>query len=314
MSEEKNIEGSKKPQAAGDKQETSQQSATEKPGTDNLKPEIASQPQTSNSSAEVLAKADIKPETTDMEVHKHPHHVTHKKKSGEYLLEFFMIFFAVFLGFLAENLREHQIENKREKEYMRSMIDDLKEDTASFKKVIRINLIACNEIDTLIALLKGNNRDVAARRIYYLARLIPLNDMNLVCQNKTFEQLKSSGGFRLIHNIVTENKIGAYYQINKFIETGPTPMQYQNRRDLFLTYDKLFDAEAFQAIIKSESPDSLNINQVRLLSNDPTVINSFCIRYHIMYSTKKIVSEEAKGIIMQATELISYLQKEYHLE
>ncbi len=27
----------------------------------------------------------------NMEVHKHPHHVTHKKKWGEYLLEFYMI-------------------------------------------------------------------------------------------------------------------------------------------------------------------------------------------------------------------------------
>ncbi len=38
------------------------------------------------------------PQTKNMEVHKHPHHVTHKKKWGEYLLEFFMLFFAVFLG------------------------------------------------------------------------------------------------------------------------------------------------------------------------------------------------------------------------
>jgi len=35
-------------------------------------------------------------ETETMEVHKHPHHVTHKKKWGEYLLEFFMLFLAVF--------------------------------------------------------------------------------------------------------------------------------------------------------------------------------------------------------------------------
>ncbi len=34
--------------------------------------------------------------STIMEVHKHPHHVMHKKKWGEYLLEFFMLFLAVF--------------------------------------------------------------------------------------------------------------------------------------------------------------------------------------------------------------------------
>ena len=35
-----------------------------------------------------------------MEVHKHPHHITHKKKWIEYLLEFFMLFLAVFLALL----------------------------------------------------------------------------------------------------------------------------------------------------------------------------------------------------------------------
>jgi hypothetical protein len=44
-----------------------------------------------------------------MEVHKHPHHVTHKKKWGEYLLEFFMLFLAVFLGFVAENFEKEQL-------------------------------------------------------------------------------------------------------------------------------------------------------------------------------------------------------------
>ena len=41
--------------------------------------------------------------STNMEVHKHPHHVTHKKKWGEYLLEFFMLFLAVFLGFVGRH-------------------------------------------------------------------------------------------------------------------------------------------------------------------------------------------------------------------
>ena len=40
-----------------------------------------------------------------MEVH-HPHHVTHKKKWSEYLLESFMLFLAVFLGFIAPKISE----------------------------------------------------------------------------------------------------------------------------------------------------------------------------------------------------------------
>jgi hypothetical protein len=51
-----------------------------------------------------------------MEVH-HPHHPTHKKKWSEYIIEFIMLFTAVFLGFIAENIREHAVEQNRAKEF-----------------------------------------------------------------------------------------------------------------------------------------------------------------------------------------------------
>src|SRR5580765_6758784 len=76
-------------------------------------------------------------ESPAMEVHKHPHHVTHKKKWSEYLLEFFMIFLAVFLGFVAENVREHIVEKDRAKQYAKSLISDLKSDTAMLNSHIQ---------------------------------------------------------------------------------------------------------------------------------------------------------------------------------
>src|SRR5215212_6320017 len=66
------------------------------------------------------------PETENMEVHKHPHHVTHKKKWGEYLLEFFMLFLAVFLGFVVENWREHIVEKSRAHQFLQSMQVDVR--------------------------------------------------------------------------------------------------------------------------------------------------------------------------------------------
>ena len=249
-----------------------------------------------------------------MEVHAHSH--TERKKWAHYFWEFFMLFLAVTLGFLVENQREHYIEHKREVEYIRTMVEDLKEDTGSFNQLIKINLIANEKIDTLIALLKGKEKNTFARKIYYMARTIPLSDADLVLQNKTFEQLKGSGGLRLIRNTQTQNKIGAYYQNNKFIETGFTPMQFENRRDLFMAFDELFDAAIMQEIMRSprEMPTSIPDNQFKLLSDDSKVINRFCTRYHIMYSTKRVTSNQAKNLIKEATELIKYLQREYHLE
>jgi len=76
------------------------------------------------------------PLTTKMEVHHHPQ-LEHKPKPWkEYLLEYLMIFLAVMTGFFAESYREHIGDKNREKEYMISMVEDLKSDTAMAVKMI----------------------------------------------------------------------------------------------------------------------------------------------------------------------------------
>jgi hypothetical protein len=63
-----------------------------------------------------------------MDVHHHPD-LHHKKKNfKEYVLEFLMIFLAVALGFFAENIREHLSDSAKEKEYIKSLVQDLKLD------------------------------------------------------------------------------------------------------------------------------------------------------------------------------------------
>ncbi|MBM3415948.1 MAG: hypothetical protein FJY20_05780 [Bacteroidetes bacterium] len=65
-----------------------------------------------------------------MEVHAHTH--TPQKRWTHYFWEFLMLFVAVTLGFFVENKREHYIENKREKIYIKQLVQDLKTDTAFF--------------------------------------------------------------------------------------------------------------------------------------------------------------------------------------
>ena len=68
-----------------------------------------------------------------MEVHHHSHH---PKKWKEYITEFIMLFAAVTLGFLAENLREHQIIEKQKVQNLTTMIEDLKQDSIEIEKRI----------------------------------------------------------------------------------------------------------------------------------------------------------------------------------
>jgi hypothetical protein len=69
-----------------------------------------------------------------MEVHHHPH--VEKKNFKEYFLEFIMIFLAVTLGFFAESYREHLSDRSKEKEYISSLIEDIKIDTTQLSKHI----------------------------------------------------------------------------------------------------------------------------------------------------------------------------------
>src|SRR6195256_1492529 len=69
-------------------------------------------------------------ETENMEVHHHPDLHHKPKKWKEYFLEFLMLFLAVTLGFFAESYREHLVEQKKEREYIKSMVEDLKSDSS----------------------------------------------------------------------------------------------------------------------------------------------------------------------------------------
>src|SRR5437762_2916623 len=100
-------------------------------------------------------------QTENMEVHKHPHHVTHKKNWKEYMLEFFMLFLAVFLGFIAENIREHIAEHNRAEEYAISLVQDLQHDTTAINVQRKSGRIYMAITDSLLNLskkpLEGSN-------------------------------------------------------------------------------------------------------------------------------------------------------------
>ena len=66
-----------------------------------------------------------------------------------------MLFLAVFCGFLAEYQLEHKIEKNREKQFMLSMIGDLKEDTSLLNFQLTSFKSKGIELDSLIYLLNS---------------------------------------------------------------------------------------------------------------------------------------------------------------
>jgi hypothetical protein len=128
-----------------------------------------------------------------------------------------MLFLAVFCGFLAEYQLEHQIEKEREKQYIHSMLEDLSEDTL----VLADNINEFNEHitrnDTLIRLLNSPDIKEHGSDLYYLGRRAS-RSVRLAIHDATIQQLKNSGGMRLIRNQEVSKAVIEYYNRLVFID------------------------------------------------------------------------------------------------
>ena len=152
-------------------------------------------------------------ETENMEVHHHAHHEG-KKNWKSYFWEFIMLFLAVFCGFLAEYQLEHVIEHQREKELMKSMIEDLSADTISLKQTIFYYEKLMPQTDSLIVFLKTKKCNENKIELYGLTYNLIYRFNGFIYNNRTIQQLKNAGNFRLIRNKLVSNKILEYDNLN----------------------------------------------------------------------------------------------------
>ncbi|MFM2016298.1 MAG: hypothetical protein RIQ51_1788 [Bacteroidota bacterium] len=139
-----------------------------------------------------------------MEVHHHSHH---PKKWKEYITEFLMLFLAVSLGFMAENIREHQIEKQREIAYLKNVHEDLKLDLINIDNVFNSNSIRLKAMDTLFNII--NNNTITNEDVYYYIRNLALRS-TFESSHVGLDQIKSAGGLRMVKNSEITSGIQEY--------------------------------------------------------------------------------------------------------
>lgn len=145
-----------------------------------------------------------------MEVHKHPHHVTHKKKWTEYLLEFSMLFLAVFLGFFAENIRESRVEHERENEYAKALYEEFYADSVTFNQKINSRLGKERDCDYLSNYIKDSSLTDLSKEFYpaYTTVFYLINSFTFEPKDGILSQLKSSGSLRYFKNPALQKLFG----------------------------------------------------------------------------------------------------------
>ena len=246
-----------------------------------------------------------------MEVHAHTH--SPRKKWTHYFWEFLMLFLAVFCGFLAEYQLEHKIEKDREKQYLGSLVADLKDDIETSEQYIARSVSTLLLFDTLCRYLDSpalakSNSDI----VYYAARIGPRTSP-FINNSRTFDQLTNSGGFRLIHSAETSRRIMGYYSQMPWI------------RLLEQNYNREFDAYKTAAALvidpgiyrRQENPDgSINrsTDNPPLLSYDPLLLKRMEFHAVQMNGSRRSMIPLVDTLKKSAEELLKYLQKTYNIK
>ena len=244
-----------------------------------------------------------------MEVHHHS--PTSRNKWTHYLWEFIMLFLAVFCGFLAEYQLEHKIEKDREKQYMTSMVQDLRSDTLMLGSNITLRQSRLVMIDSLFRMLNSGGVNKYGNDIYYFARSIS-PPANIFPNDGTIQQLKSSGNLRLIRNNNITNSIMAYDQKMRsaLFEMGDEIQIRAEYRQLAI---RLFRTNVFHEMIATDIVSRPTDNP-QLYTNDGALINEFIGQaqyFKRVHQAQLIKSEE---LLVRAKQLIADIKREYHLK
>lgn len=256
-----------------------------------------------------------------MEVHHHAHH-EEKKSWKSYFWEFIMLFLAVSLSFFVENQREHYTEQLKAKEFSKSLVQDLQNDTTSIDVQIKSGDIFIAITDSLLKLGRGRLEGRSAAEFSFYTRFMYWT-VPLSWNRATFEQIKNSGSLRYFRNYQLLDNLMKYDALVNDIE-GEFK-NHQTRGNMLLNQiDEIMDPTTHY-----------DLSKYMLLSLDTMSVktkeNFFSANAESLEGKRDKIREMLNMIVVQqrnlrfnnlrlqrtkelATQLISDLKKEYCIE
>ena len=255
-----------------------------------------------------------------MEVHHHPHLAsgethTPRKKWTHYFWEFLMLFLAVTLGFFVENQREHYIEHQREKQFIKSLFNDIISDTANIAKIINARTVKEQMLDSISNMMNSPRPANFIKQIYPYAvlngRTLPYR---FVPNDGTMQQLKNSGALRLIRNRAVVDSIGKY-DINVRNILGQYAVEENQIEHYRSAAAKIFDALFFgqmldeNAAVVRAPPENTSFQPY-----SSRELSEWNYRVYGLNGINKANRRDLRLLLKQATELLELLKKKYHLE
>ena len=171
-----------------------------------------------------------------MEVHAHTH--TARKKWTHYFWEFLMLFLAVVCGFFAEYQLEHKIEKDRARQFLQSMLLDVRTNIKNLDSLLMQDRIIIANHDQLVNWLLQDSTTID--RGAFAQKMGAVWIRNFLVRKETYEQMKSSGSLRYVGNIEFLKKMMDYERITNFA-------QYRNQDFEKKYYTELFIPALYKA-------------------------------------------------------------------
>jgi hypothetical protein len=247
-----------------------------------------------------------------MEIH-HPHSAPKKEKHFKhYLFEFLMLFLAVSAGFLVENMREHYVESKREATFIKSYVEDLKQDTTNINANTELRRTKILIMDSLIKQLNSDNPNQYGQSLYYFGRRVTRSTL-FQSNDRTIKQLKNAGGLRLIRNQTASNTIMEYDQLIDYINYLQINRETLEVTAIYPMLAKIFDGRVLETMI-----NGMEINRPAgnpaLRTTDKNLIQDLTYFLHQYKTSSIVIIARLHSLKVKAIETIQFLQKEYHLD
>jgi hypothetical protein len=249
-----------------------------------------------------------------MEVHSHTH--TERKKWTHYLWEFLMLFLAVFCGFLAENQREHMIEHKREKQYMKSLLEDLQNDIVDLKNDTAFWNMQFKRIDVIQKEIRKPLEKRNKLLLYRYSGYMRWYE-GFTYHDRTIAQLKNGGNFRLIRNTAIADSLIEYDATVNTSLKGMEAISDDLWKDLNYLQNKLFNAEYYSTPLTYLDLDSavkMNAQPIEIRKGTDDIVFEYTNQLDFFRGLNMVRNMTNEVLLHHANNLVVMLKKEYHLE
>ena len=216
-----------------------------------------------------------------------------------------MLFLAVFCGFLAENMREHMVEHKREKKYIRSLIQDIRTDSVQITGWLERYQEMKTSCDSILNYFP-DTPDITiewARNMGVILTGFP----DFISTDQTMQQLKNAGGLRLIRNTAATDSINAYDVAVRDAQVEETAISYYFVEITHKT-NQIFSYRGIRRMREKF------IAKDFLIRFDPTEME---ILYNLVFKYRREIDgfmSELEDLRSKGSSLVMFLNQEYHLK